>query len=238
MNTKKRDPILVFDIPLVQFVLLVIAAAVVLVLFVFQVWWATTINQTAGRADTTQADPFDTLPRRPIDDIHVTFGGSEWRILVVQGSRMLLLSEQVLFTRAFHDSYEPANWETSDIRRYLNSDFLHTFSAEERERIVQTQADAINDYVFLLSVDEIVTHLRGTVREELNGADIWRITDENNIHRIAFDASGRYRWWWTRSAGMTDTTTVNVGLSGYILLDGFPVVEEGGIRPAMWVIVE
>ena len=102
----------------------------------------------------------------------IQFGPWDWRVLEVRGSQALILTDRVIAERAYHDTQMDVTWETSDIRRWLNGDFLAAnFTAEEQARItITTVANSDNpwfgtgggndtqDRVFLLSIDEVLRY--------------------------------------------------------------------------------
>ena len=81
---------------------------------------------------------------------------------------MLLISEQVLDTRAYNEESKVITWENCSLRKWLNSEFIdEAFSDEERSKILDTKVTADRDTfysgdpgndtidkVFLLSVKE------------------------------------------------------------------------------------
>jgi len=69
----------------------------------------------------------------------ITFGNYSWLVLDVEDGRALLLSEEIIGLRPFHNSDEYVNWEASDIRRFLNEEFLNQFGEDERVRIAETE---------------------------------------------------------------------------------------------------
>ena len=105
-------------------------------------------------------------------DYEITeFGGYTWRILERQSGRMLVISEDILEERAYHNSSTNVTWADSDMRAYLNGEFYNSFSASDRAKIIQVTnknsdnqwygtsggADT-NDYIFLLSLEEVIKY--------------------------------------------------------------------------------
>ena len=68
----------------------------------------------------------------------IPFGNHLWRVLDLQDSCALIITKNVICGREYHRMFAPVTWETSEIRRYLNSTFLDTFSESDRERIIKT----------------------------------------------------------------------------------------------------
>jgi len=162
----------------------------------------------------------------------LSFAGIQWLILDKQADRKLVISEDILDIRTWHETNEPGTtWETSDIRGFLNGEFLaERFSSEERARIVETRLEnpgnprfgtpggnATNDFVFLLSLEEVVRYFgdSGQLANE-DYAWMWAIEDEFSRGRVAYlapnvdtsqvqldiaIADGNSWSWWLRSPG-------------------------------------
>jgi len=124
----------------------------------------------------------------------ITFGGLQWRILNVKGDKALLITEQVIEERPFHNDWQDTCWETCSLREYLNNEFYkNQFTPEEQARILETKntnnknpwydTDDSNDTidkVFLLSIDEVVKYF-GDSRSVKN-RKAWEINvSESNL---------------------------------------------------------
>jgi hypothetical protein len=102
-----------------------------------------------------------------------------WRVLAIEGGKALVISEDILTVRQYDDlgvsAFDEVDWESasatwaeSDIRAWLNSEFLDTvFTGEEQKAIDLTPISnpdnpeygteggvETEDRVFLLSIDE------------------------------------------------------------------------------------
>jgi hypothetical protein len=157
------------------------------------------------------------------------FGGLQWRVLTEEGDRTLVISEDIVEIRAYHGSREAITWENSDIRNYLNGEFLNRFSDEEQALIFDTLVintenheygtDGGNDTidrVFLLSIDEANRYFFG---------------DSDRIARWQ-DAS---YLWLLRSPGENPTRVAIVIHGGRITNDSSANSNIYGIRPALWL---
>lgn len=195
----------------------------------------------------------------------ILFGSYQWRVLDVKEDKLLLISEQIIEQRDYHDKKEPITWEHSEIRRYLNTSFLERFSSSEKEIIVTTKnKNADNpwygsfggndtlDKVFLLSLDEAVRVYFGDSSRLLDNPKqnqrYWfDRKDENNIKRAALFFDSRW-WWWTRTPGKNNKVAVyihgdgNIGIQGngisktsFNSLHHITRSNEGGVRPLMWI---
>jgi len=179
----------------------------------------------------------------------IDFGGYDWRVLYVQGDRALIITENVVRTRAFHDTAEDVTWATSDIRHYLNGEFFDNFSVADSARISETTlvnndnqwflvpggADT-TDKIFLLSIEEVVQHFgdsgmfesgidpnertQGFIFDpDIFGIYGWGIHDQYSNARIAANEAGEVLWWWLRSPGMSTHNVAGVFYEGYLLLN-------------------
>nr|AGS53994.1 hypothetical protein [uncultured bacterium contig00088] len=81
----------------------------------------------------TAGPPAAGIPAGGAENI-VSFGPYEWRVLAVEDGTALLITEPIISRRMFDTDTNV--WEHSGIRSYLNGDFLNSFSAGERERMV------------------------------------------------------------------------------------------------------
>lgn len=184
----------------------------------------------------------------------VTFGTQEeepirWIVLETKGDDMFLLSEKGLECRQYHSVLEPVTWETSDIRRYLNGEFLERhFSDEERREIKQSKLqnpynpkwgtwggrDTL-DKVFLLSLDEERRYFPDEASRLCIASEYARKQAEKlSLRVVAEDGSTNY---WLRSPGMNDTyASLILGYNGIELYWGLPVDKQlAMIRPALVV---
>jgi hypothetical protein len=179
----------------------------------------------------------------------IQFGGYNWIVLDVdeENGRRLLLSERIIETgREYRSPSRTTTWSDSDMRRYLNSEFLNRFNASDRERIASvvnttpsnpSYSNSIGggntvDSVFLLSFDEILRYFGGGQQFGATGS----VNDQFNSLRVAYDMYGFSHSWWTRTPGNSNTWVTFVGEDGRVDSFGTGVTNIAlGVRPAMWV---
>ena len=171
----------------------------------------------------------------------VTFGTDEkgnpieWLVLEKNNNKVLLLTKYLYSGEQYNKKSTNISWEDSDIRKFLNQEFIDkNFDENEKESIIIT--DVVNndnaeygtkggnntkDKVFLLSLNEVKKYLRN---ESLRNAD-------TRYQDIDIDPT-----WWLRSPGET------LRRASYVHGNGGSIVERGDdvicgyyIRPAMWV---
>lgn len=169
----------------------------------------------------------------------------EWKVLdkTVEG-KMLVVSRYALDCRQYHNTPGQVTWETSDIRQWLNNDFMSTaFTKAQKGKILTTtienrdnadyNTDGGNDTkdkVFLLSIDEAKTYLPSTV-ERVCIATKYAESQGSQLENLTMSCR-----WWLRSPGATLYNASFVKVDGFILQIGTPVgIEKRSVRPAMWV---
>lgn len=169
----------------------------------------------------------------------------EWRVLEKDADgKMLLVSRYALDCRQYHNSVGQVTWETSDIRHWLNNEFLSTaFTNAQKKNIKSTtienrdnadyNTDGGNDTkdrIFLLSIDEAKAYMPSTV-ERVCVATKYAESQGSQLESLT-----RSCRWWLRSPGSTPYSASSVKLDGFILQLGTPVgVEKRSVRPAMWI---
>jgi hypothetical protein len=152
-------------------------------------------------------------------------------------------------------------WAQCKLRNYLNGEFFESFAASDRALIVETHNENPNnqwyyreytyhdddgvggmdtdDRIFLLSVEEVVRYLGDSGQLANRPEDAFRIDDEYNEARIAYRLEGWTGDWWLRSTGGRGYYAVEVSQSGTInMLGGMVYNMYGGVRPALWVMLE
>ena len=178
----------------------------------------------------------------------VRFGPYNWRVMDVRGNQVLILTDGLVGTRWFNPM-EMVTWEYSDIRTWLNREFLQGFSAQELAMITETTVVNYNnpwfatpggndtqDLVFLLSIEEVVQFFGDSSQFTDLPAGSWSISDRFDDDRIAELAPDSPTWWWLRSPGIFAYHAAFVSTYGHIYLNGFNVSwTGGGIRPAVWI---
>jgi hypothetical protein len=185
------------------------------------------------------------------DNQLLAFGGYYWRVLEIQDGRALLLSDILVAHMPFNHERDFLSWATSDVRWYLNNNFINNFSEEEQSLIAVTQvpnlanpwygasnAAATNDRLFLLCVSEVVRFFGDSGQLSNRPTDESRITDRYNAARVArFADSSAFRWH-TRTTGRQGNLNITISYEGEIFMNGNFVNTSGGIRPAMWIYID
>lgn len=193
----------------------------------------------------------------------IPFSGYNWRILDVKGDSALMMTENIIEQRPYHDGYKETTWADCALRTYLNGEFYDRFDTFDRSRIVQvinrnfdnpwygsTGGADTHDRVFLLSIEEVVCRYFGDSSAKLydpkKSQRYWfERKDENNGKRIARlePNEGRIWWWWLRSPGRVNVKAAYVHGDGNIGIQGNNILKgnlsdgrcTGGVRPALWL---
>jgi hypothetical protein len=183
---------------------------------------------TTSKATTTATAPAATGIAAQIrngEKRNLQFGQYKWRVLEVLRDKALIITEDVIeVNRAYHSTKTKVTWESCDLRRYLNRNFLQKFSEAEERMILNPNnpthgtngGSDTNDRIFLLSIQEARSYF------------------SSNSDRKA----GNSRWWWLRSPGTLSGHAAVVGVGGGLIsrggyVDG--VDPFGGLRPALWL---
>ena len=194
-------------------------------------------------------------------DSTLSFGGYNWRVLDIQDNVALLITEDIIEQRAYHNAYKDITWADCSLRKYLNGEFYDKFSEADKSRIISVLNKNLDnqwygskggvdtkDSIFLLSVEEVCKYF-GDSRSKLynrgkNQRYWFERKDENNNKRIArFEGETWGSLWWIRSPGRVSVKAVyihgdgNIGIQGNNILKGNISDGKctGGVRPALWL---
>ena len=158
-----------------------------------------------------------------------------WRVIYKEGNRALIISESVLTVVPFCGQRSSGvNWVNSFLRKWLNEDFYTTsFSSEEKSLISITEIDSsneyssqevTNDYLFILSVDELEKYLN---ENNIGGHPTVavRLTYDNQISENDMIS------YWTRTM-MPNNVFVVDDNNSFMDVSG---TDDRGVRPALWL---
>ena len=209
----------------------------------------------------------DTVSMNALIGKIIQFGNYNWLVLEVKDGKALLLSEKIIEPNIYSLELTASTWQTCFLRQSLNDRFLKSFSSVEQKRIAETTignpdnlwygtpggADT-KDKIFLLSLEEADKYF-GDSGDYLNlkrkawGGDGgvierdsgWALSNDHDSERVAILGYGE-SWWWLRSPGATSNSAAAVNVGGSINVRGRDVnafhPEMGGVRPALWLILE
>ncbi len=191
----------------------------------------------------------------------LSFGGYNWRVLDMQNNTALIITEDIIEKRPYHNVYKEITWADCAIRKYLNGEFYDKFSATDKTRILPVVnknsdnqwfgaagGEDTQDRIFLLSIEEVVCKYFGDSSDKLlnrgKKQNYWfQRADENNQKRVAMYKGHEY-WWWLRSPGRMSRVAAYVhgkpggcvGINGNsVFYRSFGPERDGGIRPCLWL---
>jgi hypothetical protein len=166
----------------------------------------------------------------------IQIDGYWWRVLDVRDGKALVISEDVLEYRAYHEYGGEITWAECSLRSYLNNEFYNTLSADTQARIAETQVTNndnpergtpgganTTDKIFLLSIEEAKTYF------------------SDDTARMAYGLDGEGAWWWLRSPGGYSYCAAFVSFGtmygdGVVNIGGDGVGNDySGVRPALWL---
>ena len=161
----------------------------------------------------------------------------EWLVLDEVDGKVLLISKDVLAMKAFNNSVAKSDWETCSLRRWLNNDFYNAaFSDEDKGKIIDSvirnpanpgiggaDKNDTEDRVFIISLDEAL--------ECFSSEEARKAAPAKSLHN-----NNPYAYWWLRTQGYSEFSSVFVFDSGDINPAGYGVDEKDniGVRPAVW----
>ncbi|MCL2507995.1 MAG: DUF6273 domain-containing protein [Oscillospiraceae bacterium] len=183
-------------------------------------------------------DTFDESANTYLDGLPVQgdWGGYEWVVLKKENGRWLCITKDIIELRKFHDSEESVSWADSDLRAYLNGEFLERCFGMpgdgDRERVnpvknsnegiifqngnISIGSAATEDYVFLLSYEEAEEYFPSAAAR-------------------AAKYNGQAQNWWLRSPGNYLNEFANVDSIGQVCYSESNIhTERLGVRPAIW----
>ena len=194
----------------------------------------------------------------------LSFGGYNWRVIDIQNNAALIITEDIIEQRPYHDAYKDITWADCGLRKYLNGEFYGKFNATDKSRIIPVTNKNLDnpwygtkggadtqDSIFLLDIEDVVCRYFGDSSEKLQNRskkqNYWfQRKDENNSKRIAKFMGYDY-WWWLRSPGRINRVAAYVhgnpggcvGINGNsVFFRSFGAERDGGVRPALWLKLE
>lgn len=174
----------------------------------------------------------------------------EWRVLERKNGEILMVSEYVLDARSFSEDEYQLKWENSDLRKWLNRDFINGAFSEKERRIILPKRlknpgnreygypddPETTDRVFLLSAEEIERYMpeyMDAVCDATGHGDVYVNSDTGTAE------------WWLRTTGLVSsddpmdescTNIAIVDIYGTVEYRGNPAGEDWtGVRPAMCI---
>jgi hypothetical protein len=188
----------------------------------------------------------------------VQFGNHTWKVLSIEEDKALMISETILDIRPYHLDPQEMTWEQSSLRQYLNTDFLNTFSSNDKSYILSTHlvntdnelfrilgGNDTDDRIFLLSIDEVNRYFVNeserteplSPQAESKLKQVYKaLYPDDYDDLIATLLANHNSWrWWLRSPGKSSGTAATVTFEGEVNVSGDDIsLEYGGVRPAFY----
>ena len=168
----------------------------------------------------------------------------DWIVLDVQDDEAFILSEKCLDARIFSETWEMSEWTGSNIREWLNGDFMQTaFSSNLQDLIVYKEIKnerdpyyAVSygeedtlDYVFLLSYNEATQYLKNKTAY----GTLYACAQYDKQHTNLTASPDKEQWWWLRTIAYGGETRMGFnGMSGGAVETG-SITDAEMVRPAM-----
>lgn len=183
----------------------------------------------------------------------IDFDRYRWRILDIQDNKALIITDEIIGQRAYHNAYKDTTWYNCEMRTYLNSEFFDSFHLVNQSRILLVTNENMDnpwygtkagnetqDRIFLLSLDEACRYFGDSTDKLYSRGNnrYWKKNDENNRKRLAKAVFAETCWWWwLRSPGRHNRLAAYVhGTDGCVGVNGNNITNSnGGIRPALWL---
>jgi hypothetical protein len=152
-------------------------------------------------------------------------------VLDVQEDRALIITEDVVEQRQYHNELTNVTWECCSLRHYLWNEFLDKFDDFDETRMIIT---------YNKNADNVLYGTKGTIDTpdkffllSLEEADYYFDSDSERAAKY----KDLVHWWWLRSPGLDREYAAGIDLYGQIHHDGTAVYccDVAGVRPALWL---
>lgn len=162
------------------------------------------------------------------DGEKIRFGEVNWRILVHDGDKVLLLKDKTQGDAPFQEGGGASDWEHSGIRKWLNTTYIDVLFSFQKEQ------DAIID----TTVPAAVNPIFGTKCEKETVDKLFLLSGQE-FAQYAHLVPETHYLWWLRTPGAYNTSIAFVNTDKAVMYFGY---DTGSInvkaRPAIWVNVK
>lgn len=175
-----------------------------------------------------------------------------WRVLAIENSKALLLSEKILDCKPYNEKVVYFSWETCTLRGWLNNDFYNdVFSSTEKLGILtstivnnkkfesENDGKYTSDKLFLLSDSDVKNTDYGFSSDEFdindNTVRIAYGTDFAKSNGLLYEDGIGSSVWWLRAPGFFIGAYGEIYYDGYIAIGIAPFSSSYGVRPALWI---
>lgn len=147
----------------------------------------------------------------------------EWTVLDNKNGKLTLISNSILDSAAFDDN--SAEWKDSEIRKWLNNDFMKIAFSEDEISLIKAENDT-KDKIELITV------------EQFNAFKKYFTTNgipTEYAQSIMFTSNGGAAWWTSTPAEKNKNSIITVTASGILYETGLKTSAEIGIRPVITI---
>ena len=170
----------------------------------------------------------------------------EWVVLAKDSNKMLVMTNDCIEQKKYNETYVATTWDTSDLRKWLNNEFIQTaFSDEQKDYLLTTTVKAeknpvhhthggydTEDKVFILSASEYEKYC--TYDEAKLGQINPYVVSKGAYENLSLHTGH----WWLRTPGIAMGRAAYVTSSGTLTYYG-EIIESViyCVRPVMWIDV-
>ena len=152
--------------------------------------------------------------RLAMDDVlyYGTYNGKPiaWQVVKNENNRMLLIAKDSVCELPYNDEIKAVEWNESSLYKWLNGEFVQSFSEEQQSNILSQKIDGVECKVFLLQKSDI------------------RSIESKKILASNQD-------WWLLTEAKESAKAMFVSKNGELNKDGEAVVRAKGVRPCIWI---
>lgn len=167
----------------------------------------------------------------------------EWICLCKEQDKALLISTYCLDGQPYNEEFTKIDWESSSLRKWLNSTFYdEAFSDEEKSFILDQEVSngdekIIMDKVSLPSIDEVNTYFDSMEGRIANFTDYAIFEREKNA-TSRFSDGWSDGWWLRTMSEKFEDCASDVAENGNVFSRvGTNVDCSLGVRPIIWVYI-
>jgi len=112
---------------------------------------------------------------------YISFGSYKWRVLDIKKNTALIITENLIEQRPYHDKYVAITWADCSLRKYLNCEFYDKFTVKDKSKIIPTVnknldnqwygtkgGEDTKDNIFILSLEEVACQYFGDSSSKLH----------------------------------------------------------------------
>ena len=177
-----------------------------------------------------------------------------WRVLDVdaENKKALLITEDLIVCRRYHEECENITWEDCDLRKWLNEGFIkEAFDEKERSEIALVcnqnpdnkkyrtcGGNVTKDRVFILNIDEANKYFRDDMDRRAAVTQYVKRSGSFGVSSCNYTTldDRNTGWWWLRLPGIGGNHASVVSADGRVDVFGrYADNNDVSVRPALWL---